>query len=70
MTQAQYDRLRRNVWERMTWGDGYQPWGYDWPTLRLTKPGWVGALARLDRLAELAGLAVGWGENSSPVASR
>lgn len=44
MTQEQIDRLYRKAYERMSRGDGYQPYGYDWPTLRLVKPGWYRTL--------------------------
>lgn len=35
ITYTQWYRIFR----RLTRGDGYQPWGYDWPTLRITMPG-------------------------------
>jgi hypothetical protein len=38
-----YNQLHRfhcRVWERMTRNDGYQPYGYDWPTVRASYPGW------------------------------
>lgn len=40
LTNSQLDRLVSNVWHRMTAGDGYQPFGWDAISLRLTKPGW------------------------------
>ena len=39
MTDVQLCRLHRRVWNRITCGNGYQPYGYDRPTLRITDPG-------------------------------
>jgi len=47
MTQTQIDRLYRRAWERMTRYDGYQPWGYDWTTIRITSPGWYRTLRQI-----------------------
>lgn len=44
LTDKQLTRLNRQVWKRMTQYDGYQPFGYDAITLRLTKPEWCNAL--------------------------
>jgi hypothetical protein len=41
LTNAQLSRLYLRCWERMTRGDGYQRYGYDWPTLHLTRPSWM-----------------------------
>jgi hypothetical protein len=41
MTDDQLVRLYRRAWERMTRGDGYQPFGYDHRTLWLTRPSWM-----------------------------
>lgn len=40
-TITQLNRLYGNVWHRMTRGDGYQPWGYDYTTLWAVHPGWM-----------------------------
>lgn len=40
MNATQLERLYRNAHRRMSAGDGYQMFGHDWPTMRLTKPGW------------------------------
>lgn len=37
-------RLLYRVWDRMTAGDGYQPFGYDRRTLAITCPGWLAIL--------------------------
>lgn len=37
-------RLYNKAFNRMTRGDGYQPFGYDAPTLRLTRPAWFATL--------------------------
>jgi len=37
-------RLKCNLWERMTRGDGYQPFGYDRRTLLTTEPGFMRAI--------------------------
>ena len=47
MTKVQVERWYRKLWNAMTKGDGYQPWGYDLPTLRMTHPGFLVARARL-----------------------
>lgn len=44
LTLTQLERLYRNAYTRMSAGDGYQPYGYDWITLRLTRPGWHATL--------------------------
>jgi hypothetical protein len=41
MTDTQLVRLYVRFWERMTRGDGYQPFGYDSVTLWLTRPSWM-----------------------------
>lgn len=43
-TVTQLERLWRRAWVRMTVGDGYQMFGYDWRTIALTKPRWYEAL--------------------------
>jgi hypothetical protein len=47
MTQAQVYRWYRKLWEHVTRGDGYQPFGYDAPTMRMTHPGFFPAVERL-----------------------
>ncbi len=44
MNTTQLERLYRKLWERMTRYDGYQPFGYDWPTVRIVYPGFYAAL--------------------------
>lgn len=34
-------RLYNRIMARMTAGDGYQPFGYDMVTLRITRPAWA-----------------------------
>ena len=41
LSDAQLSRLYRQVCRRMTRHDGYQSFGYDLPTLRLTQPGFL-----------------------------
>ena len=50
MTGQQIQRAYRRLWEHMTAGDGYQPFGYDWPTLDITHPGFRIAVNRLREL--------------------
>ena len=38
LTNTQLERLYNRIYERYTRGNGYQPWGYDWPTLRVLCP--------------------------------
>ena len=38
MTLAQLDRLYDKLYKRMTYGMGYQPYGYDMRTLWMTNP--------------------------------
>lgn len=44
LTSTQLERLFNKAYKRMAHGDGYQPYGYDWNTIRLTKPGWYHTL--------------------------
>lgn len=50
MNQTQIKRAHRKLWRRVTRYDGYQPWGYDEVTLRITKPGYIQARERLREL--------------------
>lgn len=45
LTDTQLVRLHRRAWDRMTAGDGYQPFGYDAHTLWITSPGWMEVIA-------------------------
>ena len=47
MTKEQILRAYRTLWRKVTEGDGYQPWGYDVPTMRITHPGFFPAKDRL-----------------------
>jgi hypothetical protein len=47
LTDDQLVRLFWRAWRRMTEGDGYQPFGYDWRTLRITKPSWFPVIRTL-----------------------
>ena len=38
LTDGELRRMEKRVWDKMTEGDGYQPFGYDAPTLRITNP--------------------------------
>lgn len=38
-TRSQLYRLYCRLDARMRTGQGYQPFGYDWPTLRMNNPG-------------------------------
>lgn len=37
-TTAELLRIVDKVWRRIRLVDGYQPFGHDWPTLRMTHP--------------------------------
>jgi hypothetical protein len=49
MTLKQIERAYRKLWKHITEGDGYQPFGYDAPTLRMTHPGFFSSRERLQR---------------------
>lgn len=38
LSDANLYRVYQRLWDRMTHGDGYQPFGYDRPTLLLVHP--------------------------------
>jgi hypothetical protein len=38
LTDTQLMNMESKVWNKMTEGDGYQPYGYDDNTLKLTNP--------------------------------
>ena len=45
---VQLERLYRKLFESVTRYDGYQPFGYDWRTLWITRPGaWIALRAVL-----------------------
>lgn len=44
LTPVQSARLYNKAFKRMSRGDGYQPFGYDSITLRLTRPAWFETL--------------------------
>jgi hypothetical protein len=50
MSRKQVERAYRKLWDRMTLDDGYQPFGYDEPTLRITHPGFFPARDRLRQM--------------------
>ena len=47
MTKKQVERAYSKLWDKITEGDGYQPFGYDARTLRSTHPGFFEARDRL-----------------------
>ena len=47
MTRKQVERAYGKLWDKMTEGDGYQPFGHDIRTLNMTHPGFVEARDRL-----------------------
>lgn len=53
-TRRQLWRFYCRLYDRMTEGDGYQPFGYDWVTMRICRPGWYAAILRLNRMWEYA----------------
>lgn len=54
MTRKQIARAYNKLWQHCTRDDGYQPYGYDWPTIRITMPGLVAAIMRLQALHNVA----------------
>jgi hypothetical protein len=57
LNAKQLDRLYRKAHERMNDGyeDTYPNYGWDWPTLRIVKPGWYLALKSIvDAATQLA----------------
>ena len=47
MTKKQIERAYNRLWKKVTFGDGYQPYGYDTPTMNITHPGFTPAVNRL-----------------------
>jgi hypothetical protein len=50
MTKTQVYRWYRRLWDRITRGDGYQPFGYDVHTMQIVHPGFFSAKKRLHEL--------------------
>ena len=50
MTRKQIERWYVKLWDHITRGDGYQPFGYDMRTLDITHPGFRTARDRLRSL--------------------
>jgi hypothetical protein len=50
MTKTQVYRWYRKLWDHITRGDGYQPFGYDERTMRIVHPGFFPARQRLREL--------------------
>jgi hypothetical protein len=44
LTTVQLQRLWSHTWARLHRMYGYQPFGYDYPTLMMTEPGFVDVL--------------------------
>lgn len=44
MTDTELARMERRVWSKMTGSSGYQPFGYDRPTMAITRPDELAAL--------------------------
>lgn len=42
--------IQRVIWKHLRKIDGYQPFGYDWPTLRLVRPQTARVLADCYRM--------------------
>ena len=53
-TKKQIVRFWNRLFERVTAGYGYQPYGYDWPTMRASHPGLWPAFVRLEQLHDNA----------------
>ena len=47
MTKTQVERAYLTLWDKITRGDGYQPFGYDLVTLEACHPGFTEARDRL-----------------------
>lgn len=50
MTKIQVERWFRKLWEHVTAGDGYQPFGYDMVTMDIVHPGYRSARDALRQL--------------------
>jgi len=49
MTDKQLYNVANKVWDKMTEGDGYQPFGYDRPTLLATCPEYMEVLDAIEK---------------------
>jgi hypothetical protein len=49
-TKTQLTRFWHKLFDRVTEGYGYQPYGYDWPTMRISHPGLWTAFLRLKEM--------------------
>lgn len=47
LTPYELSLIERRMWSRITEGAGYQPFGFDRPTTRITHPSELAALAAL-----------------------
>lgn len=47
MTNKQLDRIYRRVWNKMTEGYGYQPFGFDSHTMWAVHPEWMNLISVL-----------------------
>ena len=54
MTKKQIERAYRKLHESVTRYDGYQPYGWDWPTMDIVHPGFRPAVRRLQEAHEKA----------------
>lgn len=50
MTKQQIHRAYRKLWNKVTEGSGYQPFGFDKPTMQICFPGFFPAVKRLEEL--------------------
>ena len=49
-SRTQVERWYRRLFERLTRGDGYQPFGYDLRTMEINHPGFTATRERLRQL--------------------
>jgi hypothetical protein len=54
-TRKQLERLYIRVWDKMTRYDGYQPFGYDAPTLWATHPEYMNIIQTIKAVAKRQG---------------
>lgn len=50
MTKEKIYRAYRKLFAKVTEGDGYQPFGYDVPTMKIIHPSFFPAVERLQKL--------------------
>ena len=53
-TRTQIVRFWNRLFRKVTEGYGYQPYGYDWPTMKAAHPGLWPAYLRLQELHDAA----------------